>query len=75
MGLLEYKTIFDKIDKSLRDEIIDEERLQNLNSTYEKMYEVVYKNEVLKKENEDYKQNDAKQNEYIKVLEEKLNME
>ena len=72
MGLLEFKGLFEKIDCYFRKKIIDTEMLENLDKKYPKMYEVLYEKEVLKMQNEDYRQNDIKQNEYIKSLESKL---
>lgn len=72
MGLKEYKELFEEIDRYLRKEILDEERFEKLNKTNKKMYEIIYDYEVLKIQNAAYKENDMKQNEYIKVLESKM---
>lgn len=72
LGILEYKTIFEELDKNLRQNIIDEERFEELNKKYPNMYEIIYEYEVLKKQNEDLRINDQKQNEYIKHLEANL---
>jgi len=72
LGLLEYQTLFEELDQALREEIIEKERLEELNKHYPQMYELLYENELLKKQNEDYRNNDQKQNEYIKALEARL---
>lgn len=72
LEILEYKTIFEELDKTLRENIIDKERFEQLNKRYPNMYEIIYDYEVLKKQNEDFKINDQKQNEYIKYLEANL---
>ena len=69
IGLIEYKTLFETIDNNLRRRILDEERFNTLNKKYKKMYEVIYEKEVLEMQNREYRQNDIKQNEYIKHLE------
>lgn len=73
LGILEYKTIFEELDKSLRENIIDKERFEVLDKKYPKMYEIIYEHGILKKQNEDLRINDQKQNEYIKQLEANLN--
>jgi len=72
LEILEYKTIFEELDKTLRENIIDKERFEQLNKKYPNMYEIIYDYEVLKKQNEDFRINDQKQNEYIKYLESNL---
>ena len=73
MDLMQYKELFEKIDESLRYNVIDFDRFNCLNRKYCKMYEVLYEKEVLQKQVEGYKENDIKQNEYIKYLEGQLN--
>lgn len=73
IGLKQYRKLFEQLDEELRKNIIDKERFNELNKNYKKMYEVIYENEVLKVQNAAYKENDLKQNEYIKKLERKLN--
>jgi hypothetical protein len=72
LGIKEYINLFEQIDTELRKKILDKEVFNIINKNYKKMYEIVYENEVLKKANEDYKNNDKKQNEYIKYLEKQL---
>ncbi len=72
MGIKEYKKLFEEINEELRKEVLDEERFKELNKINRKMYEIVYDYEVLKIQNKAYKENDMKQNEYIKVLENKV---
>lgn len=72
MGIKEYKKLFEEINEELRKEVLDEERFKELSKTNRKMYEIVYDYEVLKIQNTAYKENDMKQNEYIKLLENKI---
>lgn len=76
LEILKYKKIFEETDNKIREKIIDLERLKICNKEYKKMYEIIYENKVLKQENEnqrnlidDYKTNNIKQDEYIKLLE------
>lgn len=76
LNILQYKEIFEKIDQELREKLIDTERLQICQKANRKMYEIVYDNKVLlNKMNEyeqlieAYKENDKKQDKYIKMLE------
>lgn len=73
MELKQYRKIFEQLDKELRRNIIDVQKFNELNKNYKKMYEVIYENEVLKIENAAYKENDIKQNEYIRQLENRIN--
>ena len=86
LGILKYKELFENIDKILREKIIDKDRLNLCQKQYKKMYEIIYNNKVLEQENknyqqeienckvaiEDYKENNIKQNEYIKALESQI---
>lgn len=76
LELTEFRELFDKIDAKLREKVIDEERLKLCHKEYKKMYEIIYENKILKQEKEnnhkvieEYKQNNIKQDEYIKMLE------
>ena len=80
LGILKYKKIFEEVDHKIREKIIDFDRLKICNKEYKKMYEIVYENKILKQENEnqrnlidDYKANNIKQDEYIKMLEKENN--
>lgn len=72
LEILEYKTIFEELDKALRENIIDKERLELLDKKYINMYEIIYEHGILKKQNEELVINNQKQNEYIKQLEANL---
>ena len=76
LDLLEDRELFEKIDAELRENIIDKERLKICNKEYKKMYEIIYENKILHQDNrnkealiEEYKQNNHKQDAYIKSLE------
>ena len=69
LELLEYKELFEKIDESLRNNIIDFEKFDKLNEEHPKLYETLYDKVVLEQQLQEYKTNDAKQNEYIRHLE------
>lgn len=73
LNIGQYREIFEKLDEELRKKIIDRDKIQELNRNYNKMYEIIYEHEILKKQNDEYKQNDIKQNDYIKYLENKIN--
>lgn len=70
LEIKQYKELFEKIDNDLRNRIIDIDKLNILNKKYDTLNHIVYKNNVLEQQIEDYKENDLKQNEYIKSLEE-----
>ena len=69
LELLEYKELFEKIDEYLRYNVIDNEKFDKLNEKRSKLYEILYDKVVLEQQLEEYKTNDAKQNEYIRHLE------
>ncbi len=73
MQIKQYRELFDEIDESLRKKILDIEKFDLLNKTNTKLYQIIYDYQVLKIQNESYKENDKKQNEYIKILENKIN--
>lgn len=72
MEIKQYKELFEELDEKFREEIIDKEKFEELNKSNTKMYEIMYDNKILKIQNEALKQNDKKQNEYIKNLEARL---
>lgn len=72
LEIQKYRELFDKIDKKIREEIIDVERLNICQKQYKKMYEVVYENKNLSNQIKNYQENDKKQNEYIKALENEI---
>lgn len=76
INIYQYKELFEKIDEELRKKLIDVDRLKICQKENRKMYEIVYDNKVLiNKMNEyeqlieAYKENDKKQDKYIKMLE------
>lgn len=69
LQIAQYKELFEQIDLELREKVLDKENFSNLNINYKKMYEILYEKEVLQIQNEELRQNDIKQNEYIKMLE------
>lgn len=76
LNILKYKEMFEKIDQELRTKLIDIERLKICQKENRKMYEIVYDNKVFKNINNEYeqilkdlKENDEKQDQYIKFLE------
>lgn len=73
IGLKQYRKMFEEMDEDLRKDILDMQKFNELSKNYKKMYELIYENEVLKIQNAAYKENDSKQNEYIKQLETKIN--
>lgn len=86
LGILKYKEIFENIDSKLREKVIDIDRLNLCQKEYKQMYEIIYNNKVLIQENknyqeeinnckttiENYKENNVKQDEYIKALENQI---
>ena len=72
LEILEYKDLFERLDESLRHEIIDFERFEELNLKHNKLYETLYDKVVLEQQLKEYKTNDSKQNEYIRHLEKEL---
>lgn len=79
LNILQYKEMFEKIDQELRAKVIDVKRLEICQKDNRKMYEIIYDNKVLtnlKNESDkiirDLKENDEKQDKYIKFLENQI---
>lgn len=68
-GIIQYIELFEKIEEYIQREIIDQKKKDLNNRSLEKLVDANYIS-IMQNQIEDFKENDIKQNEYIKALEE-----
>lgn len=72
LNIMKYKNIFEELDAKIREKVTDKKRLDICQKKYNQMYEIIYENKSNQILLQNYKENDSRQNEYIKMLENKV---